>query len=343
MSREFDRAFSSFEHASFLDMKPLTIAVQAAACFCCAVAVYLVHARYPYDTRTLLIAACGMALSFCGSIWSRAFSHLWLAGLAMIISQGCLLRVLIDAVPNPPFFIMPVALTVTLSIAGIFSKTWQFMVATALTWLILGRGNFAYSGIEEENVLVILTTMSGVLFGWIISVMLCALRRKNFLVKKELFNLANRDYLTGIDNRRRFMSRMDQIVKGLSVREAFFLMIDIDNFKRINDTAGHDVGDKVIADVAATIAELTREHYCGRLGGEEFGVLLLGVSQESVPPMLTGMLGAVRAHSVSGSPISISIGCTAMRSGESVSDITHRADQALYQAKRAGKDCFFLH
>jgi len=47
-----------------------------------------------------------------------------------------------------------------------------------LTWLILGRGNFAWSGIEEENVLVVLTTLSGILFGWIISVMLCALRRK---------------------------------------------------------------------------------------------------------------------------------------------------------------------
>ncbi|WP_050465016.1 GGDEF domain-containing protein [Herbaspirillum autotrophicum] len=342
MSREFDSAFSSFEHASFLDMKPLTIAVQTAACFCCAVAVYLVHARYSYDLRGLSIGALGAAVSLCCAIWSRTFTQLWLSGLAMIISQSYLLRILIDATPNPAFFIMPVALTVTLSIAGIFSKTWHFLIATALTWLILGRGNFAWSGIEEENVLVVLTTLSGILFGWIISVMLCALRRKNFLVKKELFNLANRDYLTGIDNRRRFMSRMDQIVKGLSMREAFFLMIDIDNFKRINDTAGHDVGDKVIVEVAATIAELTREHYCGRLGGEEFGVLLLDVSQESVPLMLTGMLGAVRAHSIPGSPISISIGGTVMRSGESVSAITQRADQALYQAKRAGKDCFFL-
>jgi len=122
MSREFDSAFSSFEHASFLDMKPLTIAVQTAACFCCAVAVYLVHARYSYDLRGLSIGALGAAVSLCCAIWSRTFTQLWLSGLAMIISQSYLLRILIDATPNPAFFIMPVALTVTLSIAGIFPR-----------------------------------------------------------------------------------------------------------------------------------------------------------------------------------------------------------------------------
>jgi diguanylate cyclase (GGDEF)-like protein len=124
------------------------------------------------------------------------------------------------------------------------------------------------------------------------------------------------------------------------------LMIDIDHFKRVNDTFGHAVGDAVLQAVAASIASAVRaEDTPARVGGEEFAVLLRRATvdqacdvalriREAVAVIDTAAIGVTDARPVSVS-VGVAVGSTA---GETVADLVHRADDALYAAKRRGRD-----
>lgn len=154
---------------------------------------------------------------------------------------------------------------------------------------------------------------------------------------------ANRDYLTKLYNRRYLFSTgnllYEQASKG-RVRLAA-VMVDIDFFKKINDTYGHDCGDKAIVAMAETLTRhFPGKHLVARMGGEEFCILAVD------PPPLDAALESLRA-AVAELQIAIpggghfgmttSIGAFAAL-GENLDDMINRADQALYQAKNSGRN-----
>lgn len=167
------------------------------------------------------------------------------------------------------------------------------------------------------------------------------------MAKAELTRMANTDALTGIGNRRIFFERLEDELKRVrrSGHGVAILLVDIDHFKKVNDTYGHDVGDKVIREVARIIKDSLREtDFAARLGGEEFGGFLPDTTSEGAFWVAERIRSAVARYdfSAGGVPfhvtVSIGIGDTA---GKEALDCTHLyklADTRLYIAKNTGRN-----
>ncbi len=169
-----------------------------------------------------------------------------------------------------------------------------------------------------------------------------------------LKELASRDELTGLHNRRHLMEALSQQQeRAQRYAEPFALCIlDIDHFKRINDTHGHNVGDETLRGFAERIrAHMRRmdiigraevDSTFGRYGGEEFLLLLPYAQDQSARTCVERLRAAMHAHTFQTSAgallITFSAGVAHYRAGESIADMINRADEALYRAKSAGRD-----
>lgn len=158
---------------------------------------------------------------------------------------------------------------------------------------------------------------------------------------------ATLDGLTGVWNRRSFL---EQSARALAHdrrqrQPSALLMIDIDHFKQVNDTYGHEAGDAVLRELCERIRSLLRaEDVPGRVGGEEFAVLLPGTPEEGAVLVAERIRETVAASNFlcAGEeiPVRVSIGVAERVPGEAdVAPLLQRADAAMYAAKRAGRDC----
>ena len=157
------------------------------------------------------------------------------------------------------------------------------------------------------------------------------------------------DPLTLLRNRRDFDEQMGRELSRArrSHRPTALLLIDLDHFKSVNDRFGHLVGDQVLVKVAELIhSMIRREDIAGRLGGEEFGVLMPGVDRASAMSAAERLrIAAAETQHVSleGEPlrVTMSIGVAVCHAGSMTSrEFFSQADRALYQAKDAGRNCF---
>ena len=191
-----------------------------------------------------------------------------------------------------------------------------------------------------------------VLYHSILSVMAKAdLSRQLEIQRQELLTLARYDELTGLLNRRAALERFDQEFQRSKRHRSplCFLMIDLDHFKAVNDGHGHLVGDRVLAAAARKLGELTRStDAAGRLGGEEFCVSMVEATAagavafgERVRTSLEKLVHAAADRK----PlyVSCSVGVAEFEASlSSPLQLVSRADQALYQAKAAGRNCVRL-
>ena len=159
--------------------------------------------------------------------------------------------------------------------------------------------------------------------------------------RQELAFLADHDPLTGVANRRRITGWLVECAARPG--GAALLLVDIDNFKDINDLRGHAVGDRVIRDVAHTIkARLGSDVLLGRLGGDEFAVIVpsttAGVAME-LAETLCDVIGHVPLGGDAGMRVTISVGVAIVDGAATdVETVLAHADLALYEAKRAGRN-----
>jgi diguanylate cyclase (GGDEF)-like protein len=163
---------------------------------------------------------------------------------------------------------------------------------------------------------------------------------------EELRRQASRDPLTGLKNRRRFEE--DLRTELARIRrdggEGALLMLDLDNFKQVNDTLGHPVGDRVIADIAAVLrGRMRMTDVVARLGGDEFAVILPHCDPGEARLVSEEIGAAVRDHAPDEEavpPITVSVGIAMFRSGVAadLEALEEQADAALYEAKRSGRD-----
>lgn len=175
------------------------------------------------------------------------------------------------------------------------------------------------------------------------------LRTKNLeIANKKLKELATRDPLTKLKNRLTLESDVEKLVKKSQQHQIPFALgvIDVDFFKRVNDTLGHTAGDYVLKELANLMAKGTREYdHLYRAGGEEF-VLLLNRAQlheanaifEKIRTLIEAHKFEYEGHSIN---ITISVGVfhSSLLKMTRVQDIIIAADQALYRAKKAGRNC----
>lgn len=176
-----------------------------------------------------------------------------------------------------------------------------------------------------------------------------ATRRK--ATERKLHLLATTDPLTGCSNLRHFLASFRREIRAARRKQGRlgFAMVDLDHFKRINDTFGHPAGDRLLRRVADVLRRDLRDNGClGRLGGEEFGLLFSDTSLDHMHGMLNRLRKSVRAIAVSTDlgPAS----CTASIGAAMLSDadqneqsLMSRADKALYGAKAAGRDRIEIH
>ena len=160
------------------------------------------------------------------------------------------------------------------------------------------------------------------------------------------------DGLTGIYNRKAFDSRISSLVETNTVSKAPFslLMLDIDDFKKVNDVHGHHTGDRVILAIINKCRQSIRgEDFFARYGGDEFVIILPGASLKNAVKRAQHICQSIAStryylDDAAGSPtlsVTVSIGVCSIEKADTVSAVTQRADKALYAAKQSGKNCIF--
>ncbi len=149
------------------------------------------------------------------------------------------------------------------------------------------------------------------------------------------------DALTDVMGRRLFLNHCAQCQKRGG--DGWFLFLDVDRFKEINDTFGHSVGDETLKAVAAILKELFQDcGAVGRVGGDEFAALLdAGLTRAEVETLLNGFLTEIAALTPE-RPVSCSIGAYHFLFPKDVTELLTRTDHALYQAKANGRACFVI-
>ncbi len=166
------------------------------------------------------------------------------------------------------------------------------------------------------------------------------------------------DFLTGINNRRFFDQRLSEEIMRAQRKESLLgcLLLDIDNFKRVNDSYGHRVGDKVLKEISRLIKQQLRAtDVLARFGGEEFSVLLIDSDESVTMEIAERIRSAIAELSITLDDgrelqVTVSVGLSLYSGGESdtgpldsAEEQIDHADQALYQAKNSGKNrvvCF---
>jgi len=161
-------------------------------------------------------------------------------------------------------------------------------------------------------------------------------------LNSKLTYLANTDSLTNIRNRRSFFDTVDIVFHSAKRNTNPFglLMIDIDNFKKINDNFGHQTGDEVLKRVSKVLTDTIRgSDIIARFGGEEFILVLQESTESSLLSVANKLIELINTDTFFVQKISISIGCTLFcNDDKNIDDIIKRADNALYQAKNNGKN-----
>jgi diguanylate cyclase (GGDEF)-like protein len=176
--------------------------------------------------------------------------------------------------------------------------------------------------------------------------------RANAVIEKltgriqELESKVSLDPLTKVYNRRAMERYLGQLIRRFHKMQhmpPYLLMIDIDDFKQVNDTYGHIAGDKVLIFLANLLKQTLRESdKIFRYGGEEFIVALNRISDQGVHTVAERIISLMRKNRLKYKEhdfnVTLSVGVTMLRAGDTLETLIDRADRAVYRAKKRGKD-----
>lgn len=153
--------------------------------------------------------------------------------------------------------------------------------------------------------------------------------------------LATYDSLTNVFNRATYISKMDKLLRKRRANTPGLLLIDLDNFKQVNDQFGHAEGDRILIKTADILKEVVKKNgFVVRFGGDEFAIVLYDTNEELMEQLANAVLAKIRSFdNIKWSVISVSMGgVICKKSNETELSLFERADKALYQSKKAGKD-----
>jgi diguanylate cyclase (GGDEF)-like protein len=212
------------------------------------------------------------------------------------------------------------------------------VTVSSLALLVLVAHNVAFDSPQQM--------WSFVITSIVVSACAYIFALRNESQRMQLEQLATFDPLTGVGNRRAMDEALQLAVATASrTRSSYGLVIlDLDHFKRINDTHGHSVGDKVLVHCAHLVQQNIRQtDRLFRFGGEEFVVLLTGTRHEGLQSVALGLRRklALELKGPDGA-VTASFGAALLRDGEDWESWLARADAALYRAKDAGRDCIVV-
>lgn len=182
----------------------------------------------------------------------------------------------------------------------------------------------------------------------VLTLILAALLLRHRRTSRHMEALAHTDELTGLPNRRDILNRLGNLLRASEPQACAVLIADLDHFKPINDQFGHLIGDEILRAVALALNATVRAPACvGRIGGEEFLILLPDTALSDailVAERLREQIQAIDATRwFADRRITASFGLTTAVAGDSVSTMLRRADEALYEAKDAGRNRVIAH
>jgi diguanylate cyclase (GGDEF)-like protein len=231
-----------------------------------------------------------------------------------------------------------------LALAGLLAaSSLQFLSKPFLALALGGWGASPQSYLDSGYAMI--SQSLGSVFGIAIALMMLAILVSDMLAAAT--QKSETDTLSGLLNRRGFEARAQMAVRDAMRQGIAMSMVicDIDHFKAVNDSLGHASGDRVIAAFSGFLrnAAAANRHAAGRIGGEEFAVILPGTNLVAARLFAEGTRSAFASLRVDGLPddrrFTASFGVAELTPGESIADLLVRADSALYQAKNAGRDC----
>ncbi|KPY31166.1 GGDEF domain-containing protein [Pseudomonas syringae] len=232
---------------------------------------------------------------------------------------------------------LSVAVMIILCSTLLVVYTRDYLLVAVLAWCILSP----VQGLDTDSVATLFMTLffiTSVSLGSVMNHTYTRTLRTVLSLEHQFRELSLTDDLTAILNRRALMQALDKHVLNNSA--GYFLMLDIDDFKTINDQFGHDAGDQALRVMAGCLQKTVGSLAFGRMGGEEFGVILPMCSEDEAREYVLNLLDCIR-KSLAVSPLTCSAGLADISAAVDSSEVLKTADINLYQAKRGGKDRAF--
>lgn len=255
------------------------------------------------------------------------------SGVVVACCIGCVLVANLVGLPGL-VWMYPVLL------ANFMLVGWRMAIAVSVLALV---GILLSPGLFESRLQVLMFLVTGMVTG--LFAFIFAYRTES--QRQQLEALASHDPLTGAFNRRALQrelviaiesARRHRIPYGLA-------LLDLDHFKQINDNHGHEAGDQVLVDFTGLVRLHSRRgDRLFRYGGEEFVLLLPHAGRDALPALCGHLRARVAAELAAGdAPITVSIGAAALEPDETAAGWLARADAAMYEAKRRGRDRVVVH
>ena len=337
-------------------------ALAAAMMVCCSLVMRMLVSGSGVNTQAVLcwaaLAPIGLlaALVLVRSGWSKRFADPSLSLFQMLWALNFNAVAYVIAGPARAV-VLPVL--VIIMMFGIFSRDRRqtlFLMFYAMVLYTMAILVTASMDSPQPALAVVVAHLTVVLLSLLAGTMMClqvqTIRSRMRNQKHELQGaleqirqMAMRDHLTGLINRRQMSELMGLELRRCqrSGRPMLLAQLDIDHFKAINDTHGHSVGDLALQAFAHTaLAHLRGSDVLARWGGEEFVLLLCDTEPDAATELLERVRSAVQAHTLPHGEhsirITVSIGWAQHQHGESLDETLQRADQALYNAKRGGRN-----
>jgi len=230
--------------------------------------------------------------------------------------------------------------------ARYFLIAWMFFLISAGCW------GWMWLGIIEPREWVVWFYLLGTLLEVVLLSMVLGFRFSTLKAQTQTLHaaksryreLSETDELTKVFNRRGFIRNVERQIRNNQNGALIWLALDVDNFKRFNDQYGHPAGDELLEKMGNLLNKKGRkDNVVGRIGGEEFAVLLVNCSLPDAEHFINRLLvdfSLIKVTTEQGQQVSttLSIGATAIESGEKIEKVWKRADKLLYQAKEQGRN-----
>ena len=302
----------------------------------------LLRVNSTFYLMAFLYSAAGIAVFFLFKKDSRIPKLIMYLSMSLLFIFGCFISQNSASVPATTFIALllitpmfmidrPIYMTIELSAAATMFLIWMHGVKEHDIWMV-------------DVINVVIFTIVAIFLNIIAD----SVRIREFVLTRKINIQKDTDELSGLRNKSALTREVNKILRGGDTNKGVFYVMDVDKFKSINDTFGHDVGDDVIAQFGKILAQqFTGGEIAGRFGGDDFVVFVSGIdSAEQAQEIADGIINGASEVVLPtvGRKMSVSIGAALYEGQEKdYSEIFKKADSALYRAKADTENRFCLY